>query len=111
MPERYLAELHDGTWSLRPDAPDPRKYVFGFGRRICPGMHIAEQSLFAIVTTVLHTLSVERAKDASGNQVVPEVLVNSGALSHALPFPYEIRMRDDAKNLVDACILAAEGKD
>jgi cytochrome P450 len=103
--------MEDGTWSLRPDAQDPRRYVFGFGRRVCPGMHIAEQSLFAIVATVLHTLNVERVKDASGNEVVPEVRVTSGAMSHALPFPYQIRMRDDAKNLVDACILAAEGKD
>jgi cytochrome P450 len=108
MPERYLTKLDDDTWSIRDNAPDPRKYVFGFGRRICPGMHIAEQGLFAIMTTVLHTLNVERIKDASGNEVVPEPLVSSGALTHVRPFPYQIRVWDDARELVDACAPAVD---
>ncbi|KAF8703128.1 cytochrome p450, partial [Rhizoctonia solani] len=36
-PERYLESK---------PAPDPRKYIFGFGRRICPGIHIAYDSTF-----------------------------------------------------------------
>lgn len=36
-PERYLQK--------KPE-PDPRKYIFGFGRRVCPGIHIAYDSTF-----------------------------------------------------------------
>ncbi|QRW10511.1 cytochrome P450 family protein [Ceratobasidium sp. AG-Ba] len=36
-PERYLQE--------KPNL-DPRKYIFGFGRRVCPGIHIAYDSTF-----------------------------------------------------------------
>ncbi|KAG8711713.1 hypothetical protein FRC09_020456 [Ceratobasidium sp. 395] len=37
MPERYLREN---------PPPDPENYAFGFGRRICPGMYIAHQSMW-----------------------------------------------------------------
>lgn len=93
----------DGTWAIRPDAPDPRKYAFGFGRRVCPGTHIAEQSLFATIATVLHTLDVFRAKDRNLHDIVPDVRVNSGTLSHPCPFPYRIRQRRDAQMLVMGC--------
>jgi cytochrome P450 len=36
-PERYLTQ--DGQ--LDPSVRDPRTACFGFGRRICPGQHIA----------------------------------------------------------------------
>jgi hypothetical protein len=107
-PERHLRHLPDGTWKLRDDVPDPRMFAFGFGRRICPGAHIAEQSLFAILATVLHTLDVMPAKDQDGVNVVPDVRVNSGLLSHALPFPYELHMREDAGEMVETCVTTAD---
>jgi cytochrome P450 len=103
MPERYLDRLPSGAWSTRTDVRDPRDFAFGFGRRICPGVHIAEQSLFAMVATVLHTLSVGRSKDVDGNEIVPQPDAGSGLLSHPKPFEYTIRMRDNAKDLVQMC--------
>ncbi|KAG8739605.1 hypothetical protein FRC12_016267, partial [Ceratobasidium sp. 428] len=35
QPERYLVEN---------PPPDPEAYAFGFGRRVCPGIHVAQQS-------------------------------------------------------------------
>jgi cytochrome P450 len=95
-------------WKLRTDVPDPRTFAFGFGRRVCPGTHIAEQSLFATLATVLHTLDVMRAKGPDGKEVIPDVKVNSGALCHPLPFPYELHMRKDARELVDICATDAD---
>ncbi|QRV73418.1 cytochrome P450 family protein [Ceratobasidium sp. AG-Ba] len=37
---------------VNPD-PDPRKYIFGFGKRICPGTHVANNSTFVICTGLL----------------------------------------------------------
>jgi cytochrome P450 len=86
-PARYLTV--DGR--LDPSVRDPRTACFGFGRRICPGRYIAEQSLLATIMTLLATVDVVRAKDPYGNEMVPEVEVTSGNLSHPKPFPWAIR--------------------
>jgi cytochrome P450 len=88
-PDRYLAP--DGT--LDPAVRDPRTACFGFGRRICPGRAVAEVSLFATIATLLATVDVVRAKDAQGNEIVPEVDVTPGLLSHPKPFPWAVRPR------------------
>jgi hypothetical protein len=51
-------------------------------------------SLFATVATLLATVDVVRAKDAQGNEIVPDVDVTSGLLSHAKPFPWAVRSRN-----------------
>lgn len=107
-PERYLICLPRGEWSIRDDVPDPRKVAFGFGRRVCPGPHIAEQSLFATFATVLHTMHIFRAKDSDGKEVLPDVGMSSGVVCHARPFAYGLRMRNDAQRFIDSCIAMVE---
>ncbi|ESK83389.1 o-methylsterigmatocystin oxidoreductase [Moniliophthora roreri MCA 2997] len=66
-PERFLNE--DGTHKVSPaDTKDEGHYSFGFGRRICPGRHVASNALlsFAIVFWAVH---LEPGKDAQGNTV------------------------------------------
>jgi cytochrome P450 len=72
---------------------DPRTAAFGFGRRICPGRHAADASLFATVATILATVDIVRAKDASGNEIVPEVDQSSGILSQPKAFEWAARPR------------------
>jgi cytochrome P450 len=108
LPERFLTLRGDGTWELRTNVIDPRTYAFGFGRRVCPGKHIAEQSLFATVSTVAHTLKVLRAKDSFGHEVIPDAKTTSGFLCHPIPFAYELHMREDAERLVKLCAEGAE---
>ncbi|KAF9233018.1 cytochrome P450 [Melanogaster broomeanus] len=52
-PERFLNS--DGT--LNDDAVS---YVFGFGRRICPGRHFADASLWSAIASILAVLKIER---------------------------------------------------
>jgi cytochrome P450 len=104
VPERYLKQSPSGTWTYRSDVRDPRDFCFGWGRRICPGAHVAEQSLFATITTVLHTLNVKRAKDVYGVEIVPEAEVSAGLTSHPKAFDYDITMRKDAEDLVQLCV-------
>jgi cytochrome P450 len=66
---------------------------FGFGRRICPGRHIADVSLFMTVVTLLSTVDIVRAKDGEGKEIIPAVEVTSGTLSHPKPFPWAVRPR------------------
>lgn len=108
LPERYLTRRSDDTWELRTDVIDPQTYAFGFGRRVCPGKHIAEQILFATLSTVIHTLDVVRAKDSLGQDVVPDANMNSGFLCHPIPFAYELQIRKDAQHLVEICAAAEQ---
>jgi cytochrome P450 len=107
-PERYLDRLSDGIWKLREDVPDPRKFSFGYGRRVCPGVHLVEQAMFSILTAVLQALDIRRVKDNNGQEVIPEARMSSNLLSHPLPFPYAISARTDAQQLLDQCAVATE---
>lgn len=82
------AETFDPTRYLTPDgqldknAPDPTETAFGFGRRRCPGRHLAMESMWIAISYVLATLSVQKAKDASGNVVEPSEEYTSGMLRY-----------------------------
>ncbi|EEB88897.1 hypothetical protein MPER_13076 [Moniliophthora perniciosa FA553] len=66
-PERFLNE--DGTHKPSPpDTKDEGHYSFGFGRRICPGRHLASNTLLTFAT-VLWATRLEPGKDASGREV------------------------------------------
>ena len=67
-PDRFL--------NLDPDtraAMDPRNYVFGFGRRICPGMHLVEAAVWLLIANMIATLEIGKARDAAGKEVQPIV--------------------------------------
>ncbi|KAJ6573811.1 cytochrome P450 [Mycena vulgaris] len=48
---------------------DPFDYVFGVGRRICTGVHLAENSLFAMISSVLATLDIS---PVAGETLIPK---------------------------------------
>jgi cytochrome P450 len=75
-PERFLNE--DG--SVRDDPT--LALAFGAGKRICPGRHIVDATLFIVASSVLSAFSVTKAKDENGNEipVKAEVAVLSGIL-------------------------------
>ncbi|ESK89474.1 cytochrome p450 [Moniliophthora roreri MCA 2997] len=68
-PERFLNE--NGTHKESPpDTKDEGHYSFGFGRRICPGRHLATNALFTFAI-VLWAMHLEPIKDAQGKEIVP----------------------------------------
>ncbi|KAI0263422.1 cytochrome P450 [Gloeopeniophorella convolvens] len=60
-PERFLNP--DG--SLRDDPT--LSIAFGYGKRICPGRHFADTTLFIVVASLLSVFNVERKCDKEGN--------------------------------------------
>ncbi|KAF8884167.1 cytochrome P450 [Infundibulicybe gibba] len=64
-PERYLNT--DG--SLNMQRRDPSVAAFGFGRRICPGRHPSDNSLYCYVSAVLATLDITPPLDSNGEYV------------------------------------------
>ncbi|KAF8182236.1 cytochrome P450 [Mycena galopus ATCC 62051] len=64
-PERFLSKL-----PAKGDAADSLAeghYGFGFGRRKCPGQHMAVKTTWIAIVRVLWAFNIERRKDASGN--------------------------------------------
>jgi len=76
--------------------PDPYKFVFGFGRRACPGMfslcptekrsqwyisgaHLAEMSLFLNVSNILAVFNISKQVDEHGVEVEPTLAWETGA--------------------------------
>jgi cytochrome P450 len=68
-PERYLG-----------DAPelDPRSFVFGIGRRACPGQMLAENTVWTVAAAMLALLDVQRVKGPDGLQVEVKVEYHGG---------------------------------
>jgi len=83
-PERY--EEH-------PNLPDPRDFVFGFGRRSCPGQAFAEATLWITMATLLSTLNMQGSLDDEGNEVIPEERYAGTIASEPEPFPYRLESR------------------
>jgi cytochrome P450 len=60
-PERFL----DVDGSLRDDPVIIS--VFGFGKRICPGRHIVDATLFIAVASLFSVFKIERQDGVKGN--------------------------------------------
>lgn len=85
-PTRHLSE------NGRSPQPDPRDYCFGFGRRICPGLHLADTSIWITCATVLAAFNIENVvENGRVIDIVPEY--TSGTISHPKPFRCSIKPR------------------
>ncbi|THV05395.1 cytochrome P450 [Dendrothele bispora CBS 962.96] len=85
-PERFLA--NDG----RKVETDPRETVFGFGRRICPGMHLADASAFISCAMSLAVFDITKCLE-HGAVIEPVNERTNGTISHPKPFRCSIRPR------------------
>ncbi|PIL25375.1 cytochrome P450 [Ganoderma sinense ZZ0214-1] len=61
-PDRFLGS----TGNLDVHGCDPADVVFGFGRRVCPGRHFAESTLFILVASVLSAFEIGPPVDEDG---------------------------------------------
>ncbi|KAK2000748.1 cytochrome P450 [Colletotrichum falcatum] len=76
----------------RKPEPDPRKLSFGFGRRICPGKVLAENSLFLSIAQSLAVFDVSK-KVVDGKAIVPKVASKPGVISHPEHFETSVKPR------------------
>lgn len=97
-PERFLE-----TPTHKPEL-DPRNFIFGFGRRICPGRYVADNALFITIAQTLSVFKIEKLVE-NGKVVEPEIKFEPGTVSH--PVPYRISIKPRSKMHEDL-IKAAE---
>ncbi|KAF7347079.1 Cytochrome P450 [Mycena venus] len=93
-PERFLMLDGEGNLKLDPSAPIPEA-AFGFGRRICPGRHMATSSLWISIACILATFNVTKALDEHGREIEPSYEFDSGFINSPLPFKCSIRPRSE----------------
>jgi cytochrome P450 len=67
-PERFL-DAHGGIVPGPADTRDEGHCAYGFGRRVCVGKQLANNSLFIAIATILWAASLERVRNDSGEEV------------------------------------------
>ena len=82
-PERYMVPLSD---PLAEKERDPLTYAFGYGRRVCPGLHLAEASMFLSIAMTLSAYNIRKKKDAEGNEIELNLDFTTGSIRSAFGF-------------------------
>ncbi|QYT01221.1 Cytochrome P450 oxidoreductase OrdA-like protein [Trichoderma simmonsii] len=84
-PERFLEPRNE------PDLSE----LFGYGRRICPGRYMADDSIFITMVRLLATFNISKAVDEQGVPMEPRVEQLPGLVSHPAGFPFSITVRSE----------------
>ncbi|KAG1868231.1 cytochrome P450 [Suillus subalutaceus] len=87
-------EMYPDPLELRPERflgpspqSDPRKFIFGFGRRRCPGSHLVEASLYLNISCILAAFTIAKPLDERGEEITPPPeYENIGPVWHPKPF-------------------------
>lgn len=92
-PERYLNHpLRAGVYAATSNPEERDHFTFGAGRRICPGMHLAENSLFITLAKILWAFEIRPPLGDDGEE---EVMDTSDEAyedgSTTIPKPYRVR--------------------
>ncbi|ODV94023.1 hypothetical protein PACTADRAFT_3984 [Pachysolen tannophilus NRRL Y-2460] len=98
-PERYVNDsLRAGESAALSDANLRDHFTFGAGRRICPGMHLAERSLFLAMARILWTFEISHATDSEGNEIpVNPLAISGGIVARHEPFKAKFTVRSKSK--------------
>ncbi|KAF9050876.1 OrdA protein [Hymenopellis radicata] len=73
---------------------DPRHACFGFGRRVCPGFHLAEASVYMLVAMSLAVFDVSPVIE-DGVPVLPAHENTDGTISHQKPYKCNLQPRSE----------------
>ncbi|KAK7029529.1 hypothetical protein VNI00_014406 [Paramarasmius palmivorus] len=95
-PERYL--LHEYGIQEGVDANSFRDNIgFGYGRRSCPGLYLAENSVNLNTMNLIWAFNFEPAKDSVGNEIKVDLdhYEKEGILPTPLPFECQIKPRSE----------------
>ncbi|KAG1855193.1 cytochrome P450 [Suillus subalutaceus] len=85
-PERFLAK------NGKEPEMEPRTMCFGFGRRICPGLHLADASIWISTVMTLAVFDISKVVE-NGVEITPEVEPLQGTVSHPKLFKCSIKPR------------------
>ncbi|KAF9567990.1 cytochrome P450 [Agrocybe pediades] len=116
QPERWLNDsCGKMTWGAGPEARGRDHYVFGWGRRFCPGYHIAQASFFIVLSRIIWALDFRAPIDpATGKPKVPDIndeeaTWTSGFVSVPRIYPVEFKARSPGREqIIQRAFLEAQ---
>jgi cytochrome P450 len=96
-PSRYADDLQTASEATsNPDASKRDQFIFGAGRRVCQGMHIAERSLFLGISRMLWAFDFEKVRDEAGAEITPDIdKLTERLFVYPQPFPCKISPRSE----------------
>lgn len=80
--------------------PDPRNWIFGYGRRMCPGRYVADNALFITIAQSLAVFKIEKLVHEDGRVVEPETRFEPGVVSHPVPYRVSIKPRSEKHEMM-----------
>jgi len=92
VPERFLGP--DGQ-----PTDDNAMFAFGFGRRVCAGRHVALNSVWMAMATMLTLFDIRKAKDEHGNEISPKLSYSTGVVTTPYSFPCHMSPRRPEVNM------------
>jgi len=94
QPERYLDKPLSAAEYINSNDPYERDhFTYGAGRRVCPGVHVAERSLYINIVRTLWGFDIRKKRDDNGREIEPEMGMIRGFLSVPKPFECEVSPR------------------
>ncbi|KAH6985114.1 cytochrome P450 [Ilyonectria destructans] len=95
-PSRHDASLSLGEAAAAADFKHRDNWTFGAGRRICPGIHVAERTLFLAVVRLLWAFQIDKARGPDGEQIqVDRDEVTQSIAARPVPFRCSIKPRSE----------------
>ncbi|KAI9493660.1 cytochrome P450 [Zychaea mexicana] len=73
IPTRFLSNLKTMSAAANSSIETRDHYNFGWGRRICPGIHLAEVEMYNILVRVFAYATVEAPLNDKGEPVLPDL--------------------------------------
>lgn len=108
-PERYLNHPHGSGHYAAGSAASRDHWSFGAGRRICSGVHLAENSMFIVLAKLLWAFDVLPPLDDAGREV--EVDTSDGAFdavgSTTMSKSYNLRWMIRSEQIKDTILREA----
>ncbi|KAF1803476.1 cytochrome P450 [Mucor lusitanicus] len=94
-PERFLPNAKSLHAAASGKLEERDTFVFGFGRRLCPGIHLAEAELFYTITQMLASCLFEPASDE-----LPDINTFRYPGANILPMPFQVKITKRANSVV-----------
>ncbi|EHY61263.1 hypothetical protein HRR90_009033 [Exophiala dermatitidis] len=103
MPERFLGyDLPAASYLNIADPNQRDHFSYGAGRRVCPGVHVAEKSLYLNIARVVWAFNISKKLDKDGKEIEPNAAMVPGWMTIPQPFECAITVRSEKKReLID----------
>lgn len=92
-PQKFRPE----RWIENPNLP---LHAFGFGRRVCTGQHVSQNSMFIIIARLLWTFRFEHVFENGVRVEIDDMAFTSGFNSRPLPFQVHFEPRSAAHKAI-----------